>query len=129
MGYQHRVHGILFLLFIIFGIYFNFYFRVFLITFRIFNFYFHKLLGDSLNFYFNQFLYIFECGFSNFNLLNFKFLLHLISYLIFDLEISIVTMSIFIYFYNFSLIFLLIFRFLIFLMLIFSEEIISSKLN
>merc|ERR1711976_174289 len=97
------------------------------------NFYFHKLLGDSLNFYFNQFLYIFECGFSNFNLLNFKFLLQfliiLISYLIFDLEISIVTMSIFIYFYNFSLIFLLIFRFLIFLMLIFSEEIISSKLN
>merc|ERR1712044_71239 len=114
-----------------------FYFLLFLVYILIFileYFYLHKLLGDSLNFYFNQFLYIFECGFSNFNLfLSFKFLLQfliiLISYLIFDLEISIVTMSIFIYFYNFSLIFLLIFRFLIFLMLIFSEEIISSKLN
>merc|ERR1712044_13549 len=110
-----------------------FYFLLFLVYILIFileYFYLHKLLGDSLNFYFNQFLYIFECGFSNFNLLNFKFLLQfLIIYLIFDLEISIVTMSIFIYFYNFSLIFLLVFRFLIFLMLIFSEEIISSKLN
>merc|ERR1711988_1792414 len=115
---------------------FNIYFCVFLITFRVFSFYVHSILRDKLNFYYNRFLNIFECGFSNFNLLNFKFLLFLlqflvvlISYLIFDLEISVVTISIFMYFYNFSNIFLSIFIFLISLILIFGEEIISSKLN
>merc|ERR1712121_78759 len=105
----------------------------FIISFGIFTFNYYSIFGDILNFNFNL-LETYECGFDSFHnkliLYNLQFFNIGASYIIFDLEIAIIfTWFILIFNYFSSIIsFLTFLIFVLLLLKIFTEEILSGSL-
>merc|ERR1712026_179433 len=104
----------------------------FIISFGIFTFNYYSIFGDNT---FNNFnlLETYECGFDTFHnkimLYNLQFFNIGVSYIVFDLEISIIFSWLILSFNYFSiLIFLIFLSFILILLKIFVEEILSRSL-
>merc|ERR1711980_60937 len=128
-----RVHGIILLVILILILNFNIILILpFIISFGIFTFNYYSIFRDNT---FNNFnlLETYECRFDTFHnkviLYNLQFFNIRVSYIIFDLEISIIFSWLILSFNYFSiLIFLIFLGFILVLLKIFVEEILSRSL-